>query len=75
MSIHIFGIDHKYINKSHAYKCYGRKEIPFCVITDKGNHRHNNAIEGVYYYSDEVERSIAQVAAYAIQDGYTDSVL
>ena len=29
----------------------------------------------MYYYSDEVERSIAQVAAYAIQDGYTDSVL
>ena len=32
-------------------------------------------LNGVYYYSDEVERSIAQVAAYAIQDGYTDSVL
>ena len=32
-------------------------------------------LDGVYYYSDEVERSIAQVAAYAIQDGYTDSVL
>jgi hypothetical protein len=32
-------------------------------------------IDGVYYYSKEVERSIAQVAAFAIQDGYTDSVL
>ena len=32
-------------------------------------------LDGVYYYSDEVERSIAQVAAYAIQDGYTESVL
>ena len=32
-------------------------------------------LDGVYYYSEEVERSIAQVAAYAIQDGYTDSVL
>ena len=30
---------------------------------------------GAYYYSESVERSIAQVAAYAIQDGYTDSVL
>ena len=29
----------------------------------------------MYYYSDEVERSIAQVAAFAIQDGYTDEVL
>ena len=32
-------------------------------------------LDGVYYYSEEVERSIAQVAAYAIQDGYTDTVL
>ena len=32
-------------------------------------------LDGVYYYSDEVERSIAQVAAYAIQDGYTEEVL
>lgn len=32
-------------------------------------------LDGVYYYSAEVERSIAQVAAYAIQDGYTDAVL
>ena len=32
-------------------------------------------LDGVYYYSEEVERSIAQVAAYAIQDGYTESVL
>ena len=32
-------------------------------------------LDGVYYYSEEVERSIAQVAAYAIQDGYTDSIL
>ena len=32
-------------------------------------------LDGVYYYSDEVERSIAQVAAFAIQDGYTDEVL
>ena len=32
-------------------------------------------LDGIYYYSNEVERSIAQVAAYAIQDGYTESVL
>ena len=32
-------------------------------------------MNGVYYYSEPVERSIAQVAAYAIQDGYTESVL
>ena len=32
-------------------------------------------LNGVYYYSDEVERSIAQVAAFAIQDGYTNEVL
>lgn len=30
---------------------------------------------GVYYYSATIERSIAQVAAFAIQDGYKDSVL
>lgn len=30
---------------------------------------------GQYYYSDPVERSIAQVAAYAIQDGYTNEIL
>ena len=32
-------------------------------------------LDGVYYYSEEVERSLAQVAAYAIQDGYTEEVL
>ena len=32
-------------------------------------------LDGIYYYSNEVERSIAQVAAYAVQDGYTESVL
>jgi hypothetical protein len=32
-------------------------------------------IDGVYYYSAEVERSLAQVSAFAIQDGYTDEVL
>ena len=32
-------------------------------------------LNGVYYYSEEVVRSIAQVAAFAIQDGYTDSLL
>lgn len=32
-------------------------------------------LNGVYYYAEPVERSIAQVAAYAIQDGYTESVL
>ena len=32
-------------------------------------------LNGVYYYSEPVERSIAQVAAYAIQDGYTESIL
>ena len=32
-------------------------------------------IDGQYYYSDAVERSIAQVSAYAIQDGYTDEIL
>ncbi len=32
-------------------------------------------VDGAYYYSEPVERSIAQVAAYAIQDGYTDEVL
>lgn len=30
---------------------------------------------GQYYYSDPVERSIAQVAAYAIQDGYEQEIL
>jgi hypothetical protein len=32
-------------------------------------------LNGVYYYSEPMERSIAQVAAYAIQDGYTEDVL
>lgn len=32
-------------------------------------------IDGEYYYSEEIERSIAQVAAYALQDGYTDALL
>ena len=32
-------------------------------------------LNGVYYYSEQVERSIAQVAAFAIQDGYTEEVL
>ncbi len=32
-------------------------------------------LNGVYYYSEPMERSIAQVAAYAIQDGYTESIL
>ena len=32
-------------------------------------------LNGVYYYSEPTERSIAQVAAYALQDGYTQSVL
>lgn len=32
-------------------------------------------LNGVYYYSAPMERSIAQVAAYAIQDGYTENVL
>ena len=32
-------------------------------------------LNGVYYYSEPIERSIAQVAAYAIQDGYTEDVL
>lgn len=32
-------------------------------------------LNGVYYYSEPMERSIAQVAAYAIQGGYTESVL
>ena len=32
-------------------------------------------LNGVYYYSEPMERSLAQVAAYAIQDGYTESVL
>ncbi|MBE7085955.1 MAG: hypothetical protein E7366_02255 [Clostridiales bacterium] len=32
-------------------------------------------LNGAYYYSEPIERSIAQVAAYALQDGYTDSVL
>ena len=30
---------------------------------------------GQYYYSEPEERSIAQVAAYAIQDGYTNEIL
>ena len=30
---------------------------------------------GVYYYSAPIERSLAQVSAYAIQDGYTEEVL
>jgi hypothetical protein len=32
-------------------------------------------LNGVYYYSEPMERSIAQVAAYAIQDGYTEDLL
>ena len=32
-------------------------------------------VDGVYYYSQEVERSVAQVAAFALQAGYTDEVL
>ena len=32
-------------------------------------------IDGQYYYADMVERSIAQVSAYAIQDGYTEEIL
>ncbi len=30
---------------------------------------------GEYYYSEPIERSIMQVASYAIQDGYTESIL
>ena len=30
---------------------------------------------GQYYYSDLIERSIAQVAAYALKDGYTNDIL
>ena len=30
---------------------------------------------GVYYYSAPVERSIAQVSAYALKDGYTNEIL
>ena len=32
-------------------------------------------LNGVYYYSAPIERSLAQVSAYAIQDGYTEDVL
>ena len=32
-------------------------------------------VDGVYYYSETIERSLAQVSAYALQDGYTDEVL
>lgn len=32
-------------------------------------------LDGVYYYSEPVERSLAQVSAFAIQDGYTEDVL
>ncbi|MBQ8394354.1 MAG: hypothetical protein IJX49_02150 [Clostridia bacterium] len=32
-------------------------------------------VNGQYYYSEEVTRSTAQVAAYALQDGYTDDIL
>ena len=32
-------------------------------------------VDGVYYYSEQIERSIAQVAAYALQDGYTEEML
>lgn len=32
-------------------------------------------LNGVYYYSAPMERSIAQVAAYALQDGYEQSIL
>ena len=32
-------------------------------------------VDGVYYYSETIERSIAQVAAYALQDGYTEETL
>ena len=30
---------------------------------------------GQYYYSDAIERSIAQVSAYALRDGYTNDIL
>ena len=30
---------------------------------------------GQYYYSEPVERSVAQVSAYALQDGYTNDIL
>ena len=32
-------------------------------------------LNGVYYYSAPIERSLAQVSAYALQDGYTEDVL
>lgn len=32
-------------------------------------------LDGIYYYSEPIERSIAQVAAYALQDGYMEEVL
>lgn len=32
-------------------------------------------LDGVYYYSEQIERSIAQVSAYALRDNYTDTVL
>ena len=32
-------------------------------------------LNGVYYYSAPIERSLAQVSAYAIEDGYTEEVL
>lgn len=32
-------------------------------------------LNGIYYYSAPIERSLAQVAAYALQDGYTQEAL
>lgn len=50
-------------------------EIPEAYYGTEIVARSYICLDGVYYYSEEVERSLAQVAAYAIQDGYTDAVL
>jgi hypothetical protein len=53
------------------------------VLTDIPEEHYDKVIvarsyiyaNGQYYYAETVERSVAQVAAYAIQDGYTNDIL
>lgn len=51
------------------------KEIPAEYYDEVIVARSYVYANGQYYYSEPEERSIAQVAAYAIQDGYTNEIL
>lgn len=69
------------VNNSSAYE--EGYEYFNAVLTDTPTEHYATSIvarsymclDGVYYYSEEIERSLAQVAAFALQDGYTDEVL